>query len=305
MGAGDAEREGAVEGDLACIRRRGQLHLARRDPLPSCRGERGQRDEEGQPERVTSPFRDHFASSHPPSSWRIARSADSFRWRAARPAIVAPRCDPWVFRSPPRPFSAAARSCLARGRPDPVAAVARPAAAVRLRDPPGATAAPACGAHRPSAPRASALRPAAGAGRAWAGRRDSAGADPACAKAAPGSPLSRYPPDRALGRGEEQSEQECSHATALRRSGPSPRAAAAQSRTNAGQANQGYLSSYWTERRDSNSPLWIFSSSGRNFRTPRSAPPPASKAPFPRAVNSRSPAISVRVRTVRPSLSFL
>src|SRR5438874_691798 len=109
----------------------------------------------------------------------------------------------------------------------------------------------------------------------------------------------------ALGRGEEQREQERSHATALRRSGPSPRAAAAQSRANAGQANQGYLSSYWTERRDSNSPLWIFSSSGRNFRTPRSAPPPASKAPFPWAVNSRSPAMSVRVRTVRPSLSFL
>src|SRR2546427_9329981 len=109
----------------------------------------------------------------------------------------------------------------------------------------------------------------------------------------------------ALGRREEQREQERSHAAALRRSGPSPRAAAAQSRAKAGQANQGYLSSYWTERRDSNSPLWILSSSGRNFRTPRSAPPPASSAPLPRAVSSPSPLLSVRVRTVRPSLSFL
>src|SRR5437870_6465114 len=109
----------------------------------------------------------------------------------------------------------------------------------------------------------------------------------------------------ALGRREEQREQERGHAAALRRSGPSPRAAAAQSRAKAGQANQGYLSSYWTERRDSNSPLWILSSSGRNFRTPRSAPPPASNAPLPRAVSSPSPLMSVRVRTVRSSLSFL
>src|SRR5205085_2021404 len=97
----------------------------------------------------------------------------------------------------------------------------------------------------------------------------------------------------AFRRGEQDGEEERAHA-GLRRSGPSPSAAAAQSRANAGQANQAYLSSYWTERRDSISPFWIFSSSGRNFSTPRSAPEAVSKRPLPRAVRSRRPAASVR-----------
>src|SRR5882672_6164743 len=108
-----------------------------------------------------------------------------------------------------------------------------------------------------------------------------------------------------VGRGEQEREHGRGHAALRRNSGPSPSAAAAQSSTNAGQANQTYLSSYWTDSRDSNSPFCIFSSSGRNWRTPRSAPLPCSRRPLPRAVSSRRPATSVRVRTVRPCLSFL
>src|SRR5205085_311354 len=52
--------------------------------------------------------------------------------------------------------------------------------------------------------------------------------------------------DHALRRGEQKRDQQRAHARALRRSGPSPRAAAAQSSAKAGHANQGYLSSYWT-----------------------------------------------------------
>src|SRR6267143_650996 len=108
-----------------------------------------------------------------------------------------------------------------------------------------------------------------------------------------------------VGRGEQEREHGRGHAALRRNSGPSPSAAAAQSSTNAGQANQTYLSSYWTDSRDSNSPFCIFSSSGRNWRTPRSAPWPCSRRPLPRAVSSRRPATSVRVSTVRPCLSFL
>src|SRR5882762_1208240 len=108
-----------------------------------------------------------------------------------------------------------------------------------------------------------------------------------------------------VGRGEQEREHGRGHAGLRRNSGPSPSAAAAQSSTNAGQANQMYLSSYWTDSRDSNSPFCIFSSSGRNWRTPRSAPAPCRRRPLPRAVNSRRPATSVRVSTVRPCLSFL
>src|SRR6267378_4485071 len=108
-----------------------------------------------------------------------------------------------------------------------------------------------------------------------------------------------------VGRGEQEREHGRGHAALRRNSGPSPSAAAAQSSTNAGQANQTYLSSYWTDSRDSNSPFCIFSSSGRNWRTPRSAPAPCRRRPLPRAVNSRRPATSVRVSTVRPCLSFL
>src|SRR6266850_2353011 len=108
-----------------------------------------------------------------------------------------------------------------------------------------------------------------------------------------------------VGRSEQEREHGPGHAGLRRNSGPSPSAAAAQSSTNAGQANQTYLSSYWTDSRDSNSPFCIFSSSGRNWRTPRSAPWPCSRRPLPRAVSSRRPATSVRVSTVRPCLSFL
>src|SRR5882762_709608 len=108
-----------------------------------------------------------------------------------------------------------------------------------------------------------------------------------------------------VGRGEQEREHGRGHAALRRNSGPSPSAAAAQSSTNAGQANQTYLSSYWTDSRDSNSPFCIFSNSGRNWRTPRSAPWPCSRRPLPRAVSSRRPATSVRVSTVRPCLSFL
>src|SRR5882724_1721071 len=108
-----------------------------------------------------------------------------------------------------------------------------------------------------------------------------------------------------FGRGEQEREHGRGHAALRRKNGPSPSAAAAQSSANAGQANQTYWSSYWTDSRDSNSPFCIFSSSGRNWRTPRSAPLPCSRRPLPRAVSSRSPATSVRVSTVRPCLSFL
>src|SRR5882724_1027351 len=111
--------------------------------------------------------------------------------------------------------------------------------------------------------------------------------------------------DHPLGGGERQRQQRRDHAGLRRKSGPSPSAAAAQSRTKAGQANQAYLSSYCTERRVSSSPFCILSSSGRKPSTPRSVPDAVSRSPLPRAVSSRKPATSVRVSTVRPSLSFL
>src|SRR5205814_147582 len=95
------------------------------------------------------------------------------------------------------------------------------------------------------------------------------------------------------------------HAVLLRQSGPSPSAAAMQRSANAGHANQKYLSSYCTDRRDSMSPFCSLSSSGRSCSTPRSEPLPRRTRPLPREARSRRPATSVRVSTVRPSLSFL
>src|SRR5437764_578707 len=86
---------------------------------------------------------------------------------------------------------------------------------------------------------------------------------------------------------------------------PSPSIAAAHSRKKAGQANWADRSAYCTERRDSSSPFWSFSTSGTSCRIPRSPPDPSSSLPPAAVAMSWSMDASARVSTVRPWESFL
>src|SRR5438045_1185416 len=97
------------------------------------------------------------------------------------------------------------------------------------------------------------------------------------------------------------------HVVPRRRSAsvPSPSIAAAHSRKKAGQANWADRSAYCTERRDSSSPFWSFSTSGTSCRIPRSPPDPSSSLPPAAVAMSWSMDASARVSTVRPWESFL